>query len=92
MAAYQINEKTYRANNHWEALNDALLIAQEGVDMSLYTYQVKGKVVTRDEFLAACHAAWDAAKEKKNTTHKLIWVHQGASNAQNTWHQVWVKR
>lgn len=57
-----------------------------------YRYFVDGHQVSRADALAACKAAIDAEWEKKLTTHKRVRVSVGASNCDNTYREVWVRR
>ena len=57
-----------------------------------YTVLIDGKKVTYDEAFEHINDMREAALAKKQKTHKLIWVHHGATNLPQTWHQVWVKQ
>lgn len=54
------------------------------------TFLLKGKNVSREEFLADISAALDAKLEKKKETHRLIYVQDGVSALNHL--QKWVRK
>lgn len=85
------DSKDYRATSVYEFYNDLCdVFADNMVDQ--YQYFVDNKLVS---FESACDTVKSIIANKvaqKELTHKKVWIHKGASNASNTWHQVYVKR
>ena len=53
---------------------------------------INDKEVSRKEGIAFGEELYAAHKAKFESTHKQIWVHQGATNCKNAWHKKWVKK
>jgi hypothetical protein len=81
----------YRATDFARFHGDLRTIEETRDDLSKFIFYVDGKPVSFDQAKAAADEAWEAWETKRAATKKAIWVHQGGSNAKNTWHKIWVK-
>ena len=80
------NGQDYRANLAAAFLNDCCYATDE------YRFFVDGQIVSRSAAMAAAEEILDAKWEKKSQTHKRVNVRVGASQANNTYREVWVKK
>jgi hypothetical protein len=82
----------YRATDFTLFFSELRTIETTGDDLSKFLFYVDGKPVSFDQAKAAANEVWDAWEAKRAATKKPVWIHQGGSNAKNTWHKVWVKK
>lgn len=67
----------------WGEVNDIVALISPGDPV---VYRFRGKPVSRDEIFDIC----ESEREKYFSKRRPIRVHQGASNAPNTWSTKWV--
>lgn len=76
----------YRATSAAEFLNDCCYATDD------YLFYVDDVLVARNAAMAAAREVLDAKWGKKSETHKRVRVSVGASRADSTYREVWVKK
>jgi len=63
----------------------------ERLDLDIKVF-IDGKEIARADALKFANELYDAHKAKFESTHKKIWVHQGATTCANTYHAKWIRK
>ena len=84
--------QSFRATDFGWFRSELQTIEDTNDDVTNFVFYVKGKPVSFAQAKVAADEAFDAWKAKREATKKPVWIHQGASNARNSWHKIWVKK